>query len=298
MDVVFNTILINGFIAIFFALWQFFDVSILEAIYRKPLEDIGNLTLAIGYRLASTMINPINFGAFLVIFYLVVHYLYEVRKIGFFIYGCLTFVILLMIVGSLSRLALLAFLAVLSFLHFYKAPFYRIFIASLIFIVVLFVAIAFDFGSITSRFEELFLLTTYTENERIQNWLFAIFHLESYQYIWGRGLGASSPDSSVVFSTSAIMIENAFLSVFIQYGLIGLISVILILMRFFYVGFSLSYLNPPLGKFVIGFLVFFVVLSLGNDFLRISPFVYYFWFFYSYFEVLYAKQGGYVYHAK
>lgn len=291
LNVVFYTVLINGFFAISFAVWQFFDINILEILYRKPLEDIGNLTLAIGYRLTSTMVNPINFGAFLVLFYLVIHYFYEERKIGFFIYLILSIFIIVLVVGSLSRLALLALIFVLTLLYFYKASLLKMFVpVFMIFLFVIYVVNYVDLGLLNSRFETIFTLSTFTENARVNNWFLAVSSLDLYQYLWGRGIGASSPDSSVVSVSSAQAIENGYISIFYQYGLFGFIMAFIIFLRFIYVGYSLVKINAAVGKFVIGFILFFFAMTLGNDFFRNSPFVFYFWFFYVYFEIVYTRR--------
>lgn len=291
LNVVFITILINGFFAITFALWQFFDISILESLYRTPIEEIGHLTLSIGYRFISTMINPINFGAFLVLFFLVIHYYYDRFKINSLIYYFLTALVFILVVGSLSRLALLALILVLLFLYFYKSSLLKIsFFVIFVFLSAIFLIDFVDLEKIMTRVDTLFILSTYTENARVKNWLFAIAQLDSYQYLWGRGIGASSPDSSVVSNTSALRVENAFISVFLQYGLIGLIIFFVIFLRFLYIGYLLVRYNLAVGKFIISFVLFFFAMSIGNDFLRNSPFVFYFWFFYVYFEIFYLRK--------
>ena len=42
LNAVFYTIIINGFFSVLFAVWQFFDISILEVLYRVSLEEIEN----------------------------------------------------------------------------------------------------------------------------------------------------------------------------------------------------------------------------------------------------------------
>ena len=237
------------------------------------------------------MVNPINFGAFLVLFFLVIHYYYDRRKFSFVIYYILTVLVFILVIGSLSRLALLAMILVLLFLYFYKSSILKLsFFAFFIFLSIVYLINFVEIDNVMSRIETIFVLTTYTENARVNNWVFAISQLDLYQYLWGRGIGASSPDSSIVAVTSALPVENAFVSVFLQYGLIGLIMIFLIIIRFLYVGYSLIGINSAVGKFVIGFILFFISTSLGNDFFRNSPFVFYFWFFYVYFEIVYARR--------
>lgn len=289
-EIIIITILLNGFVAVFFAIWQYIDVSVLELLYRKPLDDISNITLAIGYRLTSTMVNPINFGAYMVLLFIAVQYLYDNKKICFLIYFPIVLLIAVLIIGSLSRLALLAFIFVLIYFYLYKVSLFRfsIFIA-LAFISLFYVLNFVDIDLIMSRIDTVFVFSTYTENARVSNWISAVSSLEPYQYIWGRGVGASSPDSSVLAVTSALLIENAFVSVFIQYGLIGFIFMAALMFRFIYLGIRLGEYDVTVGKFVISFLVFFIIISLGNDFFRNSPFVLYFWFFYAYFEIIYVR---------
>lgn len=285
-DVVVASILINGFLACVFAIWQLVDISILELLYRKELDEIGNLTLAVGYRLASTMINPINFGAYMVLLLIAVQYLFEKRAISVLLYLILLIAIMALVFGSLSRLALLALVVVLLFYYLHRASIFRF--LALLFVILLSIlgmVSFFNLEPIITRISSLFVWETYTENARISNWLSAIASLDSYQYLWGRGIGASSPDSAIVSTTSALMVENGFISIFVQYGALGLILLTVLLIRIFYIGVKLLPEDPHMGRFALAFLIFFVVMSVGNDFFRNSPFVFYFWFLYAYFEV-------------
>tara|TARA_R100001369_G_scaffold65476_1_gene92661 strand:+ start:1326 stop:2459 length:1134 start_codon:yes stop_codon:yes gene_type:complete len=289
LDIVGKTILINGFFSALFGIWQYFDISILETLYRSPLEEIGSIRLAIGYRLAGTMFNPINFATFLVLFFLVINYFHERRKVSFIVYYFSLILVTGLVVGSLSRLALMSLFTVLSFIYFYKISVLRLlFFLSLIFPLMFYFFYNLDLETIMSRLETIFVLSTYTENARFEHWIYAISNLEPYQYLWGKGIGASSPDYSVTSVTSALPIENAFVSIFLQYGVFGITILLSVVLRYIYIGCYLSKIDLAKGKFILGFLLLFIVMSLGNDFLRNSPFVLYFWFFYVYVEVNYS----------
>lgn len=286
-NVIIGTVLINGAVAAAFAIWQFFDETVLELLYRKSLEEINNITLAIGYRLTSTMVNPINFGSYMVMCFVAVQYYFENKKISSVLYFSLFLLLFFLVMGSLSRLALLSMIVVLIYFYLYKTSLVRFFMMFLLMIAAgFYVLTSLDFELILGRFDNLLISDAYTGNDRVGNWGNAISSLEPYQYIWGRGMGASSPDSSIVAETSAITIENGFVSIFIQYGVLGLFLLFLVIGRFFYIGQRIMRFNKSLGKFCVGFLLFFLVISMGNDFFRNSPFVLYFWFFYIYFELL------------
>jgi len=289
------SVLINGMVAVIFAVWQFFDLSILEVLYRAPLYQMGNLTLAIGYRLTSTMVNPINFGAFMVLVFLVMTFGYEKRRIGLLVYCVASALLLLLVVGSLSRLALIAFLFVLVFLYIKSFSFFSVLgfgfalLITCFAFIVLYASGDLDFLPAFSRFENLFVLSTYTKNERVTNWAAAIESMQLYEYVWGRGIGASSPDSAVFNVTSARPIENSYITIFYQYGFVGFILFVALLVRFFYIGIGIGRVDKPFGRLVVSFALFFLVMHLGNDFVRNLPFSFYYWFFYVLFELNYLK---------
>lgn len=284
-------IIFNGLIGAFFAIWQFFNIEILEVLYRAPLEELSHIKLAVGYRLLSTFGNPINFGAFMVLFYIVGAYLYDQRRISTLVYSVWAILVLILILGSLSRLALIAFVVSFGFSFLYKASLTRMIIVMLLASSVF--VFSFDLfvsSGIFSRVETLTELNTFLKNARVKNWVSVLYGLEPYQYVWGRGIGASSPDGTMGDTTSSVVVENGFLSVFVQYGILGILLIAMILFRFFMLGLFFLRVDAAFGKLIISFLLFFCVMLMGNDFFRNSPFVFYFWMLYVYSEYWYLGR--------
>ncbi|BCV44455.1 hypothetical protein TUM17379_14730 [Shewanella algae] len=60
----------SGCLVTLIAVYEYFDPTIIEFMYGVPQTDIPNIKLPIGYRLISTMLNPINLGAYLCFFYI------------------------------------------------------------------------------------------------------------------------------------------------------------------------------------------------------------------------------------
>lgn len=283
-------IYVQGLIVIFFSFWQLYDISILEVLYKSNLEDIGDIKLAIGYRLVSLLENPINLGAFFIIVFISINYYKEYfEKLWFLWFQVLTLVILLLVFATLSRLALLSFIAVLTVYLLKNQSSMKIIFFILIFSTLLLVATYFlyeEYEYLFLRFEKLTSLAEYTENSRLSNWSDAISKL-NLQFLWGLGLGASTPTYSKQVLYGGIQVENSFITILIQFGFIGLIMYLLVIYRFFKLSKLINKYDKNSSTFILLFVVFFITMSLGNDFNRNSPFVFYFWFFYAYSEKLF-----------
>lgn len=283
-----------GLPTVFFAFWQYFDPSLLESIYRTPIDDIRNIELSSGYRLTSILLNPINLGGFIIILFLFIQLKHDRKKINIATYLVLAFLILMLNVGTLSRASVITFVLIFIFSNLYGARIGKLLfiIASTLMISAL-IYIYIDVSPIQSRFNTLFLISTYLENARILNWVNALRGIDAFGFFWGHGLGTSSPDGQIVQSTSAVMIENSFISIFYQYGIVGLLFFMLILWRFIFTAKAISHVNMPVGKFFLAFVLFFSLMSLGNDFNRNFPFNLYFWLFFCYSELFYRnRQSG------
>jgi hypothetical protein len=287
IDILIKIVFIQGIIVIVFSLWQLWDISILEFIYRRPLEEMRNIKLAIGYRLVSLLVNPINLGAFLIIFWLSIFFYYQKNNSlkRFFFYLFFTFLCFILIIGTLSRLALLTFVFVFLTMNFIYSIYNKrnfILFSSIVFFSLLFVVSYIeDYSLVFTRFESLNNSTEYTSDSRVSNWNRAFGSLSNINYLWGMGIGISSPDSDKVSNYNALMIENSFISIFLQYGLIGFIFYCIIIFKFFINIIRIKPLYNLYFYFLLGFLLLFVFMSFGNDFQRNLPFVFYFWIFYS-----------------
>lgn len=281
----FLSVLVNGAVSILFGVWQYFNIEILETLYRVPLSEIRNITLATGDRLTSTMVNPINFGAFLVIFYFA---LFSVVK-SKLIRGVFFILIFLLVLGTQSRLALLAFMAGV-FVYACLSRDKYIAVSSLLLLSVFLIAffvLAGDAANLDDRLarsQSLASSSTYSENIRLQRWVQIISNMSFIDFFWGVGAGASSPSWEDV-NRGAVIIENSYISVLYQYGLIGLILFFALLFRFYRNAYFILRVDNSLGKFLMSFLVVFSVMSMGNDFLRNLPFSFYFWYLFASLEV-------------
>ncbi|WP_394169880.1 O-antigen ligase family protein [Saccharospirillum alexandrii] len=285
------SVFVNGSIAVLFAIWQYVDVSILELLYGMPLEDIGNISLAIGYRLTSIFANPINFGAYMCMLFLVASYFYNKSALNVLLYMFVVLVALIMVVGSLSRLSLIAFVVIFILTYALRASYITMLFGFISIAILSVLVLEFvDIELIVTRFGNIFEARTYLENARVVNWITAFSSLSFLQYFWGRGIGASSPDSSIYQSTSAMPIENGFLTIAYQYGVVGLLLFLIVLFRFFIVGLTFKKYERALYVFIISFVCFYIIMSMGNDFIRNSPFSLYFWFYYVYFELFLIKS--------
>lgn len=283
-----NSIILNGVVAVLFGVWQFFDISILEILYRTSVIDIPNIKIALGYRIISVFGNPINYGAFMVVLYVTIHFLLSTGRISLLVYVAVSILIILLIAGTLSRLPFISLIIVMIYNYINIKSISRTLLAfSSIAILLIYILYNYDIDQIDQidqRFSTLLYFETYSENSRIGNWSDAIEGMTFINHIWGLGLGASSPSYSVTSTTSAVIIENAFISVYYQYGIIGFVLIILIISRFISNILILIKYDFNMGRFIMGIFIALMVMSFGNDFLRNSPFVFYFWYTYSYTE--------------
>lgn len=281
-----------GFIVIFFAALQYFDNDILAKLYRKNVDDIANITLAVGNRLTSVLVNPINFASFLVILFIFVQVRFEQKRMQFIPYASIVTIIFFMILGSLSRASFIAFILVSFLFISYRTSLAKKMLFGLLSLLIATVFIsATELNDVVSRYESLLFASSYTGNDRVGNWELAINSMLNFEVLWGRGLGASSPDQQVVRNTSAMTVENSFVTVYLQYGVIGVALFLLIFLRFTYVGFRLLKVDESASKFCLSFVLFFTVMSFGNDFTRNFPFGFYFWLFFAYFEYQWVSRS-------
>jgi len=231
----------------------------------------------------------------MVLVFSVINFCCEKQKVNLFVYCLAGALLSVLVVGSLSRLAVIALLFLIVFLHIHKVSFLSLFGFAFVLSVLCFgffvlYVDGLGFAPILSRFENLFVLSTYTENERVANWVAAINSMQPYEFIWGRGIGASSPDSSVFAVTSARPIENSYITIYYQYGFIGLLLFLALLIRFFYIGAAIGKVDKALGRLVISCALFFFIMHFGNDFVRNLPFSFYYWFLYVFFELTYSRM--------
>jgi hypothetical protein len=274
---------------------EFFYPDIIYILYGVNKSDMAHVTMAGGFRLISVFVNPINFGIFLCVSFSAIYYfaLSKNTKFYWLLFWFLWMVCLFLIFFTLSRLALITFLV--QTLIVVIANLRRLEVVSTFFVCVfslfvipsLFVFLN-DFEHLLSRVENLVNSDTYTSNSRVSNWVTAISYLDNiFYFLWGLGVGASNPNIDSV----GFMIENSYVSIFIELGAIGLVLFLIISSVVFYrLLFALNVSMETLG-FLILFFISFYFMSLGNDLNRNFPFNFYFWYCVCYvFSVIKVKR--------
>ncbi|CAL2077259.1 membrane hypothetical protein [Tenacibaculum dicentrarchi] len=296
-DILIKILFYQGIITLVVGFLEFFDQNILTFLYRKSLDDIPHINWFSVQRLMSTAGNPINLGATLSIW--IVAYLYILNnrgklliKIFYPVILLLTFFIVSM---TLSRTSLIVFIltAFLSLFLIIEGFFNRVVFVSLISLILLsiigFLLEGVNIDLVLSRFQNLFEAKEYTSNARVINWNNAFDKMDFIEYIWGKGIGTSTPKAEYVKNYNGVMIENGFISTFINYGIIGLLMYLLLTIRFFYLSIKLKSKNKGLGLFLLLFLVVFCFFNMSNDYNRNLPYMMYFWVFYIVSEIEFEK---------
>ncbi|WP_045618463.1 O-antigen ligase family protein [Vibrio vulnificus] len=271
------------------AIFEFFDQSILVFLYGKQLQDIPHITWFSGVRLISVIGNPINLGAVLLILFTFVYFdcgfKSNVIKIALLI--LLSFPVLF----TLSRMSTLLLGVLMTFLISREFRNNNLFFSIvLILSVFLFIYLIFTSDIISDaidifvkRTENIFNPSEYTENLRVQHWNEALTRFDNVIYVfWGLGGGSSNPSEIMRDSFGSLIIENSFISQFVDYGIIGLIMYISIFCRVIYLGLFFCRKTTYVGPLIAMTLLLFF--SFTNDYHRNLPFSLWFWFLIFYLE--------------
>lgn len=274
------------FISILFVLvisvFEYFDDRIIEILYGNSKDKMDNVRLSFGFRLISTMTNPINYAFYLLALIPVTYYLFY-NHISHKLIMLSTFsLVLLGVLLSYSRLALIAFfvLMILYLCFELKRKFLSTFFILIVFVVLLspmIVQFILENANTLERASELLGKDTYSSNARINNWYSAILQLDNPIFvIWGLGFGVSSPESS-----HSILVENAFISVLINFGVIGLLFYLASFFFFIRSGLLLWFRHNDYRSafLIIGIFLILFVMGLGNDINRNHPFSFIFWIY-------------------
>ena len=271
---------------------------ILTIIYKMSIEQLGHAQTAIGRRLLSIYLNPINFGAALCLGVVAWSYIIPVRgwfKQSIFWGGVL--VCLVMVALTLSRTSLLTCLIVVFFISMarygFKAFKYWVLLSGIFVSVFLYYVASFlSLDEVLQRFSVLTSLSTYLENERVHNWSSGVSRIDSgFDLLFGLGAGVSNPDGHMAVSHGTIIVENAFLSNFFDFGLLGAFLYVCVHCRYVYLAFRLRVRKAMI--FFVFFYVGYLFFCLTNDFNRNQPFSFYFWFFMGMLEAFsVSKKAG------
>ncbi|WP_017221055.1 O-antigen ligase family protein [Moritella dasanensis] len=271
-------------LVLFFGVVEYFNQSILTIIYNMPLDEIQHISYFSAQRLISLIGNPINLGAFVVVSL--------AFKSSWFIASgdnlkkCILILVCTFVVFfTLSRLSIIVFLLILSFIFYNKN---LVLFLCLSFFIIIFLFFSLSYVDVNldymSRMLSIFNVSTYEENTRVLNWFSAFDRMDSlFLILFGLGFGSSNPSKEYMENLGSIIVENTFTSIFIDLGLFGLLIYLCIFLRFFFLSFRFYRSSGDLS--LLAFLLTFLCFSMGNDFHRNMPFSFYFWYFYFYIEV-------------
>lgn len=288
IDRVFSKVLFfNLLVVAFVGYVELFNKDILMVLYG---EKANNLVTGIPgipeIRTVSVLENPINLALFLtlsVVFFAKSKSKTELPVIALYL------LILPLVITTLSRIFIVIYIALFLhslFLYFLEVTLYKKFIfLSSLFALVACSIFYFDGGVFNDismdvaikRVEQTIALFKDGDDPRFKNWGLAFSELLSIPLLgplMGLGLGISNPGE---FTLNQFRIENTFLTVFIQFGLIGFFVFFmpfLIVIKSYYstrkFGFS------PGDKYLSIFLVILIG-GLSNDVHRNMPFSFYLW---------------------
>lgn len=271
-------------IVVLVGFFEFFDQSILSLIYNKPREEIQHIQYFSSQRLISLIGNPINLGAFLLVCICFNLEKLTSKRISikyWSLFSLSGFVIYM----TLSRLSLIAYIFI-SILVFYRTN-KVMFVISLVLGFLLFFLISPNVnfsGDSIERMISVLDMDTYEGNARVVNWNYALDKFKNaYDYLFGLGFGYSNPSKEYSEHYGSLIIENTFISIFIELGVIGFIMFLIIYLRFYYLSFNYYKIYKDFS--FVAFLIIFSLFSIGNDFHRNMPFSFYFWFLYVWLEV-------------
>ncbi|MGR5066501.1 O-antigen ligase family protein [Photobacterium sp. DNB22_13_2] len=287
-------IAIQGMVVSVIGCIEFFSPEIIGIIYGVDKSDMSHVTLAAGDRLISTFSNPINYGVFLC-FALAANFYFAIKTNktkAWLIFWFATLIYAGLIFFTLSRLALLAFLAMMA--YFYAIGIMKkekitigVFCLSILMLLPIAFSLIKNNPDLLYRISNLISIETYTKNARVTNWLTALSEMDNPLYfLWGLGAGASNPAET----SGGLMIENGYISNLIDFGLIGFILYLLIIVRAIINRRNIENSHNTQIHFINAFFIAFLVMNLGNDLNRNFPFVMYFWVIIAYISSFKPKQ--------
>ncbi|KPH95215.1 hypothetical protein AMS58_07610 [Pseudoalteromonas porphyrae] len=276
------------------AIVEFFDSGVIEALYGESKYMLNHTELALGERLISTFVNPINLGVFLTVSYASAFYMYKESKVNVLVFSLFSAALFFVITFTFSRIAIISF-CIMSIYFFLISGSNIKRVILLLFLLTLIYSLSFDVFSLSilsefnvdlilERLTNISSADTYTENARVKNWGVALQNIDSVLFsLWGLGVGFINP----TVERGGIVVENMFISILIEFGIIGLL---LYLSYFFYLVKASLNLNGNEKYFACGFLIVFLVCGMGNDLNRNFPFVFYFWIISASIILTYKKE--------
>lgn len=297
---IFNLIRISAICVALFGLYEKFVNPDIIDLYKLSYSIVEKNLGIPGFarvRIASTLGNPINLGLFLVVAFISTAYLMGTtnrkKSLIAYFFGLLLFGFVS--IFTLSRTAygsLIIAIVVFVFFKIFKEDGLRKKVL-LIFTVILilfafFYVISMEEGLILFRLFQSIDTDTLFADPRLETWSIVIRDLwnDPMYLLWGVGLGNSGTSG---LSGNFIIIENSFVSIFYELGIIGLLFFGFIIFRFFINAVRLLK-GKDTGKQYLGlvffsYLLIFVFASIFIDAYINYPFSFYFWLFFALSEI-------------
>lgn len=276
------------------AFLEFNNQDILTYLYNKSLSEIPHITWFSGMRLISVIGNPINLGAVLLFLFGFVYFDFRTNSNAVKI--LLIFMLAIPVVLTLSRMSTIVLVLLILYTVYKEVKFnnllFTVVVLAMVPVLIYFITTKEIFidtlDILFKRVGNIFDVSEYTGNLRVYHWQEAFHRFDNIFYIlWGLGSGSSNPSEDMRAVYGTLIIENSFISQFVDLGVIGLVAYVFVYSRVIYLSFwfySVTQKMGPLLGFVI--LLFF---SFSNDYHRNLPFVFWFWFLLFYLECFRSK---------
>jgi len=280
-------LIIQMFIMIIFGFIQMLlKDQFLLSVYKDEYSNMHlNLLGQKGVRTVSLLYNPIILGIFLNIGLVILLFSNMKSRIWRVIKWILIISSIILIFTTLSRISyIIMALIILFYFLFHKINtsklFFKLALIPLLLVVMLGVEYS-DNNLISKRLSQI-TSDNIANNDRVYNWdiyLDSAFRDSPFLWLWGSGLGSSNSDNSVQ-SEYVKKVENSFVSIMGETGIIGLIIYVGIILRYIYnciYLYSKGYKNE--ANIFLGWIFIFLIASLTNDVYKNNPFSFYFWMF-------------------
>ncbi len=267
-------ILCSTIIVDIIGLIEYFSPNTIKGLYGDYLKHV-NFRGIKNVRLISTLSNPINLGIFLVFSLISIYTLKKLlrsSKINFLI-NILIPINILLILFTLSRAAYAGLFIVVTI---YVISSKKRFILTFLFLcfLALFDIIPLHYLTILlDRFSDM-SFTYISTDMRFVNWynILMSFFEKIHFLFFGMGIG------NLGWTNESRLTENAYLGVFIEFGLIGLILYLTLLISFMKNIIRIIRINSLIGYYLLIFFLIFLLWAFLMDIHINLPISFYFWF--------------------
>jgi O-antigen ligase len=302
---IFNLIIYSAICVALFGLYEkFINPDIIDLYKLSYSSVVKNLGIP-GFervRIASTLGNPINLGLFLVVGFTSTVYIMNTstKKIS----SGMCFMCLLLFgfvsIFTLSRTVYGSFLITIIVYVVFKIftthkLLKKLLLLSAVTLIlfILYIIIAMDDSLILLRLYQLVDTDVLSVDPRLEKWNMVMQDLsDNLMYLlWGFGLGNSGTSG---LSGDFIIIENSFVSILYELGIVGLLLFGFIIVRYLsntiHLFKSKDTERQLLGLVFLSYLAIFLFASLFIDAYVNSPFNFYFWLFFALSEISCEKM--------